>query len=402
MSSLAPLHASFFPADPARTTILDPVNRLEPTIFHEPWWLQAVAGSRYEEFTVSMGGRVVGRMPFRRGTFLGQPTCLMPDLTPFLGPAIDEGNGSPVTRTLRQHEIMRELIAKLQPFINVDQRLHRGITDALPYMQNGFAPEAIFTFEVPPAAVDALWARMQKKKRSLIRQAEVRGDLLDIDPDRFCSLYEANLRRRGVVRNYMFDAQSRRAIAAVIERGRGRIIGIRKPGGGVDAAILYVWDAAVSYYLLTTRSSDSDSGDIARLVWEAMQHTARAGRVFDFGGVGTHGSVLFYATFGGQIRPRYVALKKTKAYRLATYLTERQRRAFGSMRIEVARAARLWERGATAIDQTPCSAEFVTSSGTPVWSSRAKPCDNKDESSVPLERGGQVQASRECGTSPCR
>jgi hypothetical protein len=52
---------------PVRAT---PLHRsrdpLTPTIFHEPWWLEAASGGQYEEVTVSSGGRTVGRLPFVR------------------------------------------------------------------------------------------------------------------------------------------------------------------------------------------------------------------------------------------------------------------------------------------------------------------------------------------------
>src|SRR5687767_10823402 len=86
---------------------------LVPTIFHEPWWLSAATDGRYEEVTVTSAGRTVGRLPYVRENHLGFSVCVAPNLTHFLGPAVVEGSGNPVNRTIRRHQITRELIQQL-------------------------------------------------------------------------------------------------------------------------------------------------------------------------------------------------------------------------------------------------------------------------------------------------
>jgi hypothetical protein len=90
--------------------------------------------------------------------------------------------------------------------------------------------------------------------------------------------------------------------------------------------IFYVWDAAVTYYMLTTRTRDSHNGVVSMLLWEAMRESAAKGRVFDFGGIGTIGSVLFYSAFGGEVRQRFVAERWTPLYRIARFAVPRLRR----------------------------------------------------------------------------
>jgi GNAT acetyltransferase-like protein len=295
-------------------SLWQPRDPLAPTIFHEPWWLEAATGGRYEEVTVSSGGRTVGRLPYLRKERFGFTSFIPPELTHFLGPAVDEGSDSPESRNLRRNEITMELIEKLPPFGHFYQQLHRGIPDTLPFIQHGFTTELLFTYEVMPAPEETIWRSMRDKTRNVIRRAQEKTELVDVEPDAFCAFYEANLQERGKHSNYMFGPDARLLLATALERGRGRLLGAKDESGAVLAAICYVWDDQVSYYMLTTRAHDTHNGVVSRLIWEAMRDSAARGRIFDFDVVGTAGSVLFYTAFGGEVRPRYLVRRITPAY----------------------------------------------------------------------------------------
>lgn len=293
-----------------------PSDPLTPTIFHEPWWLQAATGGRYDEVTVSSGGREVGRLPFVCRRHFGFVSCALPQLTHFLGPAVDEGTGGTVSRNLRRHQITRELIEKLPRFDNFYQLLHRGVPDALPFLQQGFDASPHFTFEIAPAPEATLWSNMRDKVRNVIRRAQEQSEVFDLEPDTFYNFYTANLETRGQEHNYLFTSQATAAFEAAVSRQRGRLLGARGADGTVLGAVFYVWDDAVSYYMLATRRPGSSNGIISRLIWEAIRSAAAGGRIFDFGGVGVLGnSVLFYTAFGGEVRPRYVVRRASPVYR---------------------------------------------------------------------------------------
>ena len=85
-----------------------------PTIFHEDWWLDAATNGQYEVAEVASGGSVFGRLPYRMTSRFGMKWCTAPELTYFLGPAVDEGTGNVYTRFMRKLEITRDLIRKLR------------------------------------------------------------------------------------------------------------------------------------------------------------------------------------------------------------------------------------------------------------------------------------------------
>ncbi len=307
------------PLDVATPSLIDP---LAPSLFHEAWWLDA-AMPGHEAVTVTAGNRTVGRLPFRRHRHLGLPASILPGLVPFLGPALAPVSGSPVNQALHRHQLTRELIAQLPRLACFSQRLHRDTPDALAFQQLGFAVETIFTYEIEPAPLPLLWRAMRDKTRNVIRRAEETTTLVDLEPAAFVRLYAENLGRRGGARNTMFAANGHPVFDAALSQNRGRLLAARDKSGAIAAAIFYAWDSQVTHYILTTRHPDAHNGVVSRLIWHAIGESAAAGRVFDFGGVGTHGSVLFYTAFGGEVRPRYLVRRRTDTYRLAQLIVRR-------------------------------------------------------------------------------
>ncbi len=77
-------------------------------------------------------------MPYYIERKFGRTISMLPELTHFLGPAIDEGEGTENQRFLRRFTITRELINALPKSTRFYQKLHRGITDILAFQAEGF------------------------------------------------------------------------------------------------------------------------------------------------------------------------------------------------------------------------------------------------------------------------
>jgi hypothetical protein len=296
-------------------------NPLFPTIFHERWWLDTVTGGNYDEVTFSSGGKVVGRFPFLvRRRIGGRISCEMPALTHFLGPAVDEGLGSAANRAIKRSHIVGELISQLPHTGGFNQRMHRGIQDTMAFVESGYSTSVDFTFEIAPAAQSALWSQMRDKTRNMIRRAQERYEVVEItDPELFTNHYEKNIQERGG-RFYYTKQDVARLGGEAITRERGRVIAARAADGSLAAAIFYVWDATSAYYFLSTRIKDSDNSAVSVLLWNAICHANSMGLIFDFDGVASHGSRVFFTGFGGEIRPRYVVKRGTPYYRLSNKL----------------------------------------------------------------------------------
>ncbi len=283
---------------------------LAPTIFHEDWWLDAAANGQYEVAEVASGGSVIGRLPYRVTTRFGMKWCTAPELTYFLGPAVDEGTGNVYTRFMRRMEITRDLIRKLPRASFTQIKCHGGVNDVIAFQIEGMQTTVQFTYQIRPKSPDEIWHNIYNKKRRVIKRVvekEMEVSNFD-DPSKFMQFYETNLRARGL-KNKLDVPACRRIIEACIARNRGRILAAFDEKKNFAAAIFCVWDHAVSYYMMTTRTPASDSGIISALVWLAITDAAQRQLTFDFGGLIAAKAVSFYAAFGGDPSPRYVATR---------------------------------------------------------------------------------------------
>jgi hypothetical protein len=291
-------------------------DSLAPTIFHEDWWLTAATGGNFDVAEVSIGGQVVGRLPFSVTKRFGLKMIRMPVLTCFLGPAINEGEGSPNTRFLKRLETTRELIEKLPHALWQYVKCHGGITEVIAFQELGFRTYVQFTHEIAPDPIEGLWEQMRNKTRNVIRKAQEQFSVTELsDPSEFIQLYERNLEGKGL-KSDIDGAICRKIISASLERKRGRILVLRNEENHVVAANFCVWDGSSSYYLMSTRCDGSGNSAISLLLWEAIKESARKGLVFDFAGLGNKGSVTLYSGFGASISARYVAVRARPLGRL--------------------------------------------------------------------------------------
>ena len=305
--------SNFPQAGGAKAPSYDP---LVPTIFHEDWWLTVATGGNFDVAEVSVGGQVVGRLPFSVTKRFGLKMIRMPVLTCFLGPAINEGEGSPNTRFLKRLEITQELLEKLPRASWQYVKCHGGITEVIAFQELGFRTYVQFTHEITPGRIEVLWEQMRNKTRNVIRKAEEQFSVTELtDPFEFIRLYERNLEGKGL-KSDIDGTVCRNIISASLERKRGRILALRNKEDQVVAANFCVWDEISSYYLMSTRGDGSGNSAISLLLWEAIKESARRGLVFDFAGLGNRGSVTLYSGFGASISSRYVAVRARPLGRL--------------------------------------------------------------------------------------
>ncbi len=296
--------------------VFDP---LYPTLFHTSWWLEAASGGDYHVAEIRSNDRVVGRFPYVLKQYpTGHCLCTMPELTNFLGPAVDDGNGNLANRGLRRFQITRELLSSIKRTSGFDHRLHRGTADALAFQDAGFPTTVEFTYEIAPQPEAEIWKGMRDKTRNVIRRAQERLQITRLDdPEAFTAFYNSNLDSRSLV-NY--HTRMRQVCAAAIEHGQGYILAAMDGSGTMTAAIFVVWDQQTAYYRLASRASEADNGAISLLVWRAIRDAASKGLVFDFDGLGTPGSRVFFTAFGGKVAPRYVIKHLSLGHRTAMQL----------------------------------------------------------------------------------
>jgi hypothetical protein len=292
---------------PAAKTITEP-DLLAPTIFHESWWLDVATDHRYSIAEVSAGGKVVGKLPYLLTKRKGLSHIIMPTLTHFLGPAVVEGEGSANTRFLRRLSITRELIAKLPAAISYEIKCHAGVLDVIAFQAENFQTMVQFTHEVHPLPEPELWKRMRDKTRNVIRRAQEQYEVVPLDdPGAFIDFYAHNLQQK----SYLDLSVCGKIIESCLTRQRGRILAARSRNGDLVAANFCAWDARSSYYLMSTRANNAGNGAGSLLVWKAILDATSRELMFDMDGLASEGGILFFAGFGAEVRPRYVAERLT-------------------------------------------------------------------------------------------
>ena len=301
--------------DPAPTPA--PVfNPLTPTIFHEPWWLNIVTGGHYDVAQVTEQGAVAGQLPYFIRSRYGMKYSIMPPMTHFLGPAIIDGKGSGPTQFLRRSDLTRELIQKLPPAAIYQYKCHRDITDVIPFQQENFNTSVQFTHEIHPDTEEVLWANIRSKQRKKIRQAQQTITVTDMnDPLEFWAHYDRNIKARAG-QNVCEKNIICNLIEASLTRNQGRILAVRDQNKDLTAALFCIWDTRFSFYFMSTRNDNSQNA-VRLLSWEAVKDAASRKLIFDFDGLSSGNSVLFYTEFGGVVAPRYIVTRQNTAGRIA-------------------------------------------------------------------------------------
>ncbi|HZM07257.1 MAG TPA: GNAT family N-acetyltransferase [Methylocella sp.] len=300
------------------------IDPLIPTIFHEQWWLDIATEGRFDIVKVMQAGKTVGWLPYFPRSKFGVQYSVNPSMVHYIGPAIDEGDGSQETRFLKRLEITRELIARLPAASVYRYKCHRGLTDAVAFQAERFSTSVQFTYEIQPRPPDILWNALRHKKRSKIRRAkEVLTTIAIDDPELYWSFYENNLKQRGIRDFYYDKVTTCRLIEACFARGCGRIYAAKDAVGSLVAAVFCVWDPVSAYYFMATRRVDAHGGAVSLLAWEAMQDAAQRGLIFDFDGLTNRESILFFTEFGGTLSPRYIVTRKTFIGHIGLELSER-------------------------------------------------------------------------------
>jgi hypothetical protein len=291
------------------------------SLFHEPWWLDAVAGDDIAEVVVRQDREIVGRLPYvlvRRGPF---QAVRMPPFTHMLGPVIEAGSGKPQTRLIQRMSLARSLIAQLPPHSffhqHLDPSLDDGLAlaDGLAFQESRFSVAHQYTFDVDcRRSLDDLWAAMYQKTRNYTRRAEKEYSVRTVDdPKIFTDFYIRNVQALGRTNRIPFQ-RFPMLFAACRSRDCGMILGAFDDDTPVAMTFL-VWGHGVMYYLLSTRASRSrDFGAVSLLIWSAMKRAHHLGLVLDLDGVYSSGTARFLRNFGGRIRTRLVVRHTAMAY----------------------------------------------------------------------------------------
>lgn len=304
------------------------------TIFHEPWWLDAVCPHGWEEAIVADNGAVIARLPYVYQQRLGLKAIGMPPLTRTLGPQLHLAETTAGARLYEEEMLVKELVAQLPAHHYFFQICSPGFGNGLSFVMQGYDEKLAYTFRIPAERpLDEVWMALRDVTRQAIRKA-ARAYVIDraLDIEEFCAFYNANLEvnhevRRSAKHDRRRDKPKVRLFDAGTERNALCLLAARDDKGALLAAIMPVWSHGVMHYFLTTRSpAAANSGTVALLVWTAIKMAKEMGLVFDFDGFARPEAASFVAGFGGDVVNRVIVVKESRLVGLVRDLSHGLRR----------------------------------------------------------------------------
>ena len=247
-----------------------PARSGEP-IFHQPWWLDAVAPGRWDAATIERGGRTVAALPF-------------------------------VVRGPRRLRVLLE--RKLPAVVVFHQNFSTSFMNCLPFIWAGYRAEFRYTYQLRDLSSEqALWAGPAGNIRREIRKATRRLEVREVtDVERFYRVWAKTFERQGVA------APDRRRLeridAECAKRDARTILFAYDEVGQVHAVAYTVRDRRTTYYLMGGGDPHlRTSGAGSLLVWEAIRRASADSQVFDFEGSMLRPVERFFRAFGGRQTP---------------------------------------------------------------------------------------------------
>ena len=291
---------------------------MRKSIFHEDWWLDALAPGRWREVTCQRGGRVVGSLRFVERSEGNAKVCEMPQITRFLGPIVMPQLGKTETRIRTTHSIITELLTQIAGHDHVEMTLDAGFADLAPFLAAGYDVKVHPTFllDCNSQTVDASWAGLRDKTKNIIRRARESLTIKETrDVGQFAKFYAANLEG---AESYFDLSLLGPAFAAANARQQCKIVAAVDSAGVTHAQVFFVWDDKYVHYFLSTRDKNvAHPGAVSLLVWSGIELAHALGRCFDFdGGIANDARYRFMVAFGGEVENRFDVVRSTANYRV--------------------------------------------------------------------------------------
>ena len=290
---------------------------MRKSIFHEDWWLDALAPGRWREVTCHRGGRVAGALRFVERSEAGMKICEMPHITRILGPVVTPEAHKAEACSRSTHAIISELLDQIAGHNHVEMTLDTGFTDIAPFLHAGYAVKVHPTLLLDCSRrTEDLWAGLRDKVRNVIRRAREQLMVCEInDVDLFADFYRKNL----VGEDSYFDLSLLTAVLATARaRQQCKIVAAIDDKRMAHAMAVFIWDDEYVYYFLSSRTKDAaHAGAVSLLLWTGIELAHSRGLRFDFdGGMMKDSRYKFLISFGGKLANRFEVARSTSLYRV--------------------------------------------------------------------------------------
>jgi len=272
-------------------------------IFHQPWWLEAVAPGRWGEAVVKNDGEVVARMPYieSRGRLGGRLLGSGP-LTKYLGPYYKIKSEKTEKRLSKELVLFEELHNGLAPYAWLSQNFHFDQQNWYPATLQGLKVEPQLTYLIDADVEESfIWDGLHERLRRNVRKAAKQVQLvMDDDIEEVNRLIKLTFERQG--RNApVSDALFIRLFEAARARDQAATLLARDEEGRNHAGLFIIWDDTTMYYLAGGGDPElRQSGAMPMLLWESIRLSRLRNLKFDFEGSMVPAIEHFFRAFGGR------------------------------------------------------------------------------------------------------
>lgn len=289
------------------------------SIFEQPWWLDATAPGQWDAIEIEEGGRTVARLPFVYKKKYGLRIIGQPQLTPTLGPWVEQPPSSYSRRLVREKELFAKLTSRLPRFDSFHQNFHPTVTNWLPFYWDGFSQTTGYTYTINDLSdPNKILREMSKSSRYSIKRAEKTISVVSSDGiDEIVRLVEKTFQRQGKPMPYPADLLYRIDEAAKIHGYRRALLGVDQDGQ-IHSAAYVVGDQNRAYLLVSGADPalrQSGSGNIVH--WSAIVAASKFTEVFDFEGSMIESIEGFYRGFGAIQTPYHAVSKNNRLFESA-------------------------------------------------------------------------------------
>jgi Acetyltransferase (GNAT) domain len=310
---------------------------MRKSIFHEDWWLDAVAPGRWREVTHLRGGRIAGTLRYYERSEAGMKISDMPPITRTLGPFLTPGYMTPEmrkteSRNRETHAIIAELLSQTSGLNHIEMMLDTQFGDLTPFLHAGYSIELHPTLLLDcTQPVKDLWAGLRDKVRNAVRRARECLTIRDIDD---VAVFEHFYRKNLADETSYFDLSLLRPVlAAARARRQCRIVAAIDDNDVPHAMAVFIWDDECVYYFLSSRNKMlAHPGSVSLLIWAGMKLAHSRELRFDFdGGVEKESRYKFLVSFGGKPANRFRVLRSNSLYRTQLAFRKAPRAMFRSL-----------------------------------------------------------------------
>lgn len=289
-------------------------------LFSQYWWMEAACvGKQWDVLLYKENGQIVASMPYMLSRKFGQTFIIQPQLTQTNGVYIANlENIEPNKRISIEEKVYANIIEQLS-CLNVgyfQQCFHHSAVNWQPFYWEGFTQTTRYTYIIDDIAdTDAVFNNFHLSKKRHINKAIRNGLFVDtnIGAEEFYNFHLYTTKQKGEAHLVSKEVEVA-IIDSAIQRGQGKIIGVRDADNNLHSANFIAWDKHTAYLLLIANNiTYKTSGASSLAIYESIKFaSAQHIQSFDFEGSMSKNIAEAYKNFGGRPMP-YFKIEKANS-----------------------------------------------------------------------------------------